>query len=153
MEKIDLWRNDIMCTLPGAILESNQPGIFHPLHIFYFCFFVEISEYFFRFSHFWYSINIKKQNIYIFIIQTVLKIHLDRARINQRTRSNKSPNDFFILWFQKIRTLYSLRDIRGLIILSLCFQAFKSQRRASPSEQGWYATRTHLVNYVGFLQQ
>lgn len=41
--------------------------------------------------------------------------------INEWEVDNKSPSDSFTLWFQKKKSLYSLRDIRGLILLSFCF--------------------------------
>lgn len=54
-------------------------------------------------------------------MQIGLKIHTNRNTIKETEGNNKSPNDSFTLWFQKIRTLYSLRNTGGLTLLSLPF--------------------------------
>lgn len=54
-------------------------------------------------------------------MQTGLIIYLNRARIKEPEVNNKLQNDFFTFWFQKLRNLYYLGNIKGLVLLSLYF--------------------------------
>lgn len=76
----------------------------------------------------------------IFIMKIALKMYLKEPEVN-----NKSPNNDFILWCQKIRTLHSSRDIRvySIVIVLLGTQVTK---QGIPFRAGIICNQAHLVN-------